>query len=259
VKKVSLVVILGLVVLQVSVIEAKKAVSCVTRAPKVDRVKRNLTKKKLKNKRILMNYPYKLPELGYAFDALEPHIDKETMILHLTKHQQAYVNNLNAILENHPELQKRSLEDILSDLKSVPEAIRQGVINQGGGVLNHTMFWTMMSPQGGGEPTGEILEAIKANFGSYEAFKEQFTQTAKKLFGSGWVWLSVDKDGKLIMSTSPDQETPLSDGLKPVMCFDVWEHAYYLKYQNRRPEYIDAWWHVVDWDQINRNYIESKK
>ncbi|HJM69107.1 MAG TPA: superoxide dismutase [Candidatus Babeliales bacterium] len=206
-----------------------------------------------------MNYPYKLPELGYAYDALEPYIDKETMVLHHTKHQQAYVNNLNGILESNPELQKLSLEAILRDLSVVPDSMREGVIDQGGGVLNHTMFWTMMSPNGGGEPKGALLEAIKADFGSYDAFKDQFTQTAKKLFGSGWVWVSLDKDGKLTMSTTPDQETPLSEGMTPVMCFDVWEHAYYLKYQNRRPEYIDAWWNVVDWDQIDKNYRESKK
>ncbi|OGB97416.1 superoxide dismutase [candidate division TM6 bacterium RIFCSPHIGHO2_12_FULL_36_22] len=205
-----------------------------------------------------MNYPYKLPELGYAYDALEPYIDKETMILHHTKHQQAYVNNLNGILENHPELQKLPLEAILGDLNVIPASIRQGVIDQGGGVLNHTMFWTMMSPRGGGEPKGALLEAIKANFGSFDAFRDQFTQTAKKLFGSGWVWISLNKDGKLIMSTTPNQETPLSEGMKPIMCFDVWEHAYYLKYQNRRPEYIDAWWHIVNWDQIDENYRKAE-
>lgn len=205
-----------------------------------------------------MIYPYKLPDLGYAFDALEPYIDKETMIVHYTKHHQTYINNLNAIIEKQPELQNKELSDILTDLSSVPSAVRTAIQNQGGGSLNHTMFWTMMSPKGGGIPKGHIGDAITKSFGNFEAFQDQFNATAKTVFGSGWAWLAFDPQGRLVIVPTPNQDTPLSEGYKPIICLDVWEHAYYLKYQNRRPDYISAWWHVIDWSHIDEIYQQVK-
>ncbi len=201
---------------------------------------------------------HELPKLPYGYEALEPHIDARTMEIHYTKHHQTYINNLNAALEKHPELQGKSVEDLLKDLNAIPEDIRTAVRNNGGGHLNHTMFWPMMGPNGGGEPKGEHAGAINSVFGSFANFRDQFSKAAAGRFGSGWAWLCVDKGGKLIITSTPNQDTPISDGLKPVLGLDVWEHAYYLKYQNRRADYISAWWNVVNWDQVAKNYARAK-
>jgi len=201
---------------------------------------------------------HELPKLPYSYDALEPHIDARTMEIHYTKHHQTYVNNLNAALEKHPDLQGKSVEDLLKNLNAVPEDIRTTVRNNGGGHLNHTMFWPMMGPNGGGEPKGELAGAINSAFGSFANFKDQFSKAAAGRFGSGWAWLCVDKGGKLTITSTPNQDNPVSDGLRPVLGLDVWEHAYYLKYQNRRPDYISAWWNVVNWDQVAKNYTGAK-
>jgi Fe-Mn family superoxide dismutase len=193
---------------------------------------------------------FEVPPLPYPYDALEPHIDKETMTLHHDKHHAAYVTNLNAAIEKHPELASRSADDLLRDLNAVPEDIRTAVRNNGGGHVNHTMFWTIMGPKRGGEPTGALADAIKGAFGDFEAFKKLFNDTGTKQFGSGWVWLVRGKDGKLTVISSPNQDNPMSSGLVPIMGNDVWEHAYYLKYQNRRAEYLAAWWNVVNWDAV---------
>ena len=201
---------------------------------------------------------HELPKLPYAYDALEPHIDARTMEIHHTKHHQGYVNNLNAALEKHPELEKKSVEDLLKDLNAIPEDIRTAVRNNGGGHANHSMFWPIMSPDGGGEPEGELADAINSSFGSFSDFKDQFSKAAAGRFGSGWAWLCVGRGGKLTITSTPNQDNPVSDGLKPVLGLDVWEHAYYLKYQNRRPEYISAWWSVVNWKQVAKNYSAAK-
>ncbi|MBV8163038.1 MAG: superoxide dismutase [Candidatus Eremiobacteraeota bacterium] len=193
---------------------------------------------------------FEVPPLPYPYDALEPHIDKETMTLHHDKHHAAYVTNLNAAIEKHPELASRSAEDLLRDLNAVPEDIRTAVRNNGGGHVNHSMFWTIMGPKRGGEPTGPLADAIKGAFGDFEAFKKHFNETGTKQFGSGWVWLVRGKDGKLTVTSTPNQDNPMSSGLVPVMGNDVWEHAYYLKYQNRRADYLAAWWNVVNWDAV---------
>jgi len=200
-----------------------------------------------------MNYKYTLPMLPYAYDALEPYIDFTTMEIHYTKHHQGYIDNLNAALEKHPELQKKPLEEILKSLSTIPEDIRAAVQNNGGGHLNHSMFWLMMKPHGG-SPRDRVSSAIKKNFGEFRMFEEQFTAAAKKRFGSGWAWLCVDKDGKLIVTSTANQDTPISQGLHPILGLDVWEHAYYLKYQNKRPDYISAWWHVINWDYVEELY-----
>jgi Fe-Mn family superoxide dismutase len=192
-----------------------------------------------------------LPPLPYAHDALEPHIDKQTMEIHHGKHHAAYVNNLNAALEKHPGLQSKSAEDLIRDLASVPEDIRTAVRNNGGGHVNHSMFWQIMAPHAGGAPTGAIADAISSSFGSFDAFKEQVAKAGVGRFGSGWAWV-VSAGGKLVIESTPNQDNPLMDGRKPVFGIDVWEHAYYLKYQNRRPDYIGAWWNVVNWAEINR-------
>jgi Fe-Mn family superoxide dismutase len=202
--------------------------------------------------------PHELPPLPYGYDALEPHIDARTMEIHHTKHHQGYVNNLNAALEKHPELEKKSVEDLLKDLNSIPEDIRTAVRNNGGGHANHSMFWPTMSPDGGGEPEGELAEAIDSTFGSFSDFKAQFSKAAAGRFGSGWAWLCLDRAGKLTITSTPNQDNPVSDGLRPVVGLDVWEHAYYLKYQNRRAEYISAWWNVVNWKQVAKNYSAGK-
>jgi len=202
--------------------------------------------------------PHELPKLPYSYDALEPHIDARTMEIHYTKHHQTYVNNLNVALEKYPDLQKKSVEDLLRDLNAVPEDIRAAVRNNGGGHLNHSMFWPMMSPKGGGEPTGELANAINSAFGNFANFKDRFSKAALGRFGSGWAWLCVDKSGKLIVNSTPNQDNPVSEGLKPILGLDVWEHAYYLKYQNRRADYIAAWWNVVNWEQIAKNYAAAK-
>jgi Fe-Mn family superoxide dismutase len=194
---------------------------------------------------------HSLPPLPYAPDALEPHIDKQTMEIHHGKHHAAYVNNLNAALEKHPNLQSKSVEDLIRGIGSVPEDIRTAVRNNGGGHANHSMFWQIMAPNAGGAPTGAIADAINSSFGSVDAMKEQFGKAAVGRFGSGWAWV-IDAGGKLTIESTPNQDSPLMDGKKPVFGLDVWEHAYYLKYQNRRPDYISAWWNVVNWTEINR-------
>jgi len=192
---------------------------------------------------------FTLPALPYAYDALEPHIDARTMEIHHTKHHQAYVNNLNAAIEKAPELQGKSLDDLMRSVNSVPEAVRTAVRNNGGGHWNHSMFWELMAPGKGGEPTGGLADAIKQAFGDFSKFKEQFTAAATGRFGSGWAWL-VNDGGKLSITSTPNQDNPLMDGKRGILGLDVWEHAYYLKYQNRRPEYITAWWNVVNWDAV---------
>jgi superoxide dismutase, Fe-Mn family len=195
---------------------------------------------------------FEVPPLPYAYDALEPFIDKETMTLHHDKHHAAYVTNLNAAIEKHPELAGKSADDLLRDLNAVPDDIRTAVRNNGGGHVNHSMFWTIMGPKRGGVPQGKIASAISGAFGDFEAFKKLFADTGLKQFGSGWVWLVRAKDGKLLVTSTANQDNPMSAGLMPIMGNDVWEHAYYLKYQNRRADYLGAWWNVVDWDAVNR-------
>ena len=202
---------------------------------------------------------HELPKLPYAYDALEPHIDKETMTLHHDKHHQAYVTNLNAAIEKHPELASKSAEELIRDLYGVPEDIRTAVRNNGGGHVNHTMFWNIMKPGGGGAPTGRIGDAIASSFGDFEAFKKLFGETGTKQFGSGWVWLVRTSAGKLEIASTPNQDNPMSSGGKPIFGNDVWEHAYYLKYQNRRADYLAAWWNVVNWDTINKRLDEAGK
>lgn len=194
---------------------------------------------------------HQLPPLPYDYSALEPHIDAQTMTLHHDKHHAAYVNNLNAALEKHPQLASKSVEDLLRDLNSVPEDVRTTVRNNGGGHMNHTMFWQIMKKQGGGPPTGRIADEIKKAFGSFADFQKQFNDAGAKRFGSGWVWLVRSKAGKLEVISSANQDNPIIDGHHAIMGNDVWEHAYYLKYQNRRPEYLAAWWNVVNWDAVN--------
>jgi superoxide dismutase, Fe-Mn family len=194
---------------------------------------------------------HELPPLPYDFSALEPHIDTQTMQIHHGKHHQAYVTNLNAALEKHPNLQSKSAENLVRDLGSVPEDIRTAVRNNGGGHVNHTMFWKMMAPKAGGAPTGAVADAIKASFGGFDTFKEQFAKAGVSRFGSGWAWL-IDSSGKLSIESTANQDNPISEGKKPILGLDVWEHAYYLKYQNRRPDYITAWWNVVNWAEVNR-------
>jgi Fe-Mn family superoxide dismutase len=194
---------------------------------------------------------HSLPPLPYPTDALEPHIDKQTMEIHHGKHHNAYVTNLNAALEKHPELQSKSAEDLIKGINSVPEDIRTAVRNNGGGHVNHSMFWQIMGPNAGGAPTGAIGDAITSSFGSFDAFKEQFAKAGVGRFGSGWAWV-IDQGGKLVIESTPNQDNPMMDGKKPVFGIDVWEHAYYLKYQNRRPDYIAAWWNVVNWAEINK-------
>lgn len=202
--------------------------------------------------------PHELPKLPYSYEALEPHIDARTMEIHHTKHHQTYVNNLNAALEKHHNLQTKSVEELIKDLNAIPEDIRTAVRNNGGGHLNHSMFWLMMSSHGGGEPKGDLVAAIKSAFGDFASFKDQFSKAAAGRFGSGWAWLCIDKSGKLVINSTPNQDNPISDGLKPIVGLDVWEHAYYLKYQNRRADYIGAWWNVVNWDQVAKNYGAAK-
>ena len=194
---------------------------------------------------------HQLPPLPYAFDALEPQIDAQTMQIHHGKHHQAYVTNLNAALEKHPDLQQKSIEDLLKGINSVPEDIRTAVRNNGGGHMNHTAFWQWMAPKAGGAPTGALDDAIKSAFGSFDGFKEQFTKAGVTRFGSGWAWL-IDAGGKLTIESTANQDSPLMEGKKPILGLDVWEHAYYLKYQNRRPDYLDAWWNVVNWAEISK-------
>ena len=197
--------------------------------------------------------PHTLPALPYDFGALEPHIDTQTMQIHHGKHHQAYVNNLNAALDKHPELHAKSLDDLLRGLNSVPEAIRTAVRNNGGGHHNHSLFWTLMSPMGGGEPGGALGDAVKQAFGDFARFKEQFAAAGTGRFGSGWAWL-IWNNGKLEITSTPNQDTPVMEGKAPILGLDVWEHAYYLKYQNRRPDYIAAWWNVVNWPEVSKRF-----
>ncbi|MFN6571836.1 superoxide dismutase [Dendronalium sp. ChiSLP03b] len=208
----------------------------------------------------LSAYPAKLPPLPYDYGALEKAIDAETMKLHHDAHHASYVNNLNNALKRYPDLQKNSVEALLKDLNKVPEDIRTKVRNNGGGHLNHTIFWQIMSPQGGGEPTGAIAQEINQTFGSFDAFKKQFNAAGGDRFGSGWVWLVRNPQGKLQIVSTANQDNPITEGLYPILGNDVWEHAYYLRYRNRRPEYLNNWWNVVNWSEINRrNQISSTK
>ena len=194
-----------------------------------------------------------LPALPYDFAALEPHIDAQTMQIHHGKHHQAYVTNLNAALDKHPELHAKSLDELVKGVATLPEDIRTAVRNNGGGHWNHSMFWTLMAPNAGGAPTGAVADGINAAFGSFDKFKEQFQAAGMGRFGSGWAWL-IDNGGKLEISSTPNQDNPLMDGKKAVFGVDVWEHAYYLKYQNRRPDYLAAWWNVINWDEVNKRF-----
>jgi Fe-Mn family superoxide dismutase len=206
--------------------------------------------------------PFTLPKLPYAYDALEPKIDAETMKIHHDKHHAAYVTNLNAALKDHPEIARKGIVAILRDIKMVPETIRQAVINNGGGHANHTMFWEIMAAPGkggGGKPTGELAKAIDEKFKNFEEFQKTLSDLAAKRFGSGWAWLVVDGHGKLDAISTANQDSPYMTGMKPLLGIDVWEHAYYLKYQNRRPEYIKAWWDVVNWSKVAERYNEAKK
>jgi len=200
---------------------------------------------------------FELPSLPYAYDALEPTIDKETMNIHHTKHHNTYVTNLNAALEGHEDLQQKSIEDLIKNLDEVPQEIRAAVRNNGGGHANHSLFWTILSPNGGGEPTGELADKIKDAFGSFDEFKSQFEKAAATRFGSGWAWLVVN-NGNLEITSTPNQDNPVSEGKTPILGLDVWEHAYYLKYQNKRPEYASNFWNVVNWDQVDKNYQAAK-
>ena len=200
---------------------------------------------------------YELPKLAYEFSALEPHVDALTMEIHHDKHHNAYVTNLNAAVEKHPALFEKSVEELVADLTSVPEDIRGAVRNNGGGHANHSLFWTVISPNGGGQPTGELAAAIDKKFGGFDAFKQAFSQAAATRFGSGWAWLVVSNGELEVVSTS-NQDNPLTDGKTPILGLDVWEHAYYLNYQNRRPDYIAAFWNVVDWNEVARRYEAAK-
>jgi Fe-Mn family superoxide dismutase len=196
---------------------------------------------------------FTLPPLPYGYDALEPHIDARTMEIDYTKHHQAYVNNLNAAIEKAPELQGKSLDDLMRGINSVPESVRTAVRNNGGGHWNHSMFWQIMGPGKGGEPSGAVGKAITSAFGSFAKLKEQFAGAAGSRFGSGWAWL-VNDGGKLSITSTPNQDNPLMDGKTPILGIDVWEHAYYLKYQNKRPDYVSAWWNTVNWDAVSARY-----
>lgn len=199
---------------------------------------------------------HELPKLPFAYDALEPYIDAKTMEIHHTKHHQAYVNNLNAALEKHPDLQSKSVEELLKNTDSLPEDIRQTVINNGGGHYNHSFFWNILGTDGSKTPSGELQDAINDVFGGFDEFKKLFTEVATKRFGSGWAWLTIDNTGKLEVSSSANQDAPVMQNKRPVLGLDVWEHAYYLNYQNRRPEYIEAFWNVVNWDKVNEHFIK---
>ncbi|MCF9000069.1 superoxide dismutase [Acinetobacter nectaris] len=199
---------------------------------------------------------YTLPQLPYAYDALEPNLDTQTMEIHHTKHHQTYINNINAAIEG-TEWEKLSVEELVSKVNEVPESLKNVVVNNGGGHANHSLFWTVMSPQGGGEPTSDLAKAIESDIGGFEAFKEKFTKAALTRFGSGWAWLSVTPEKKLVVESSGNQDSPLMHGNTPILGLDVWEHAYYLKYQNRRPEYIAAFYNVVNWDEVAKRYKDA--
>ncbi len=202
---------------------------------------------------------YSLPPLSYAYNALEPHIDARTMEIHHTKHHQAYINNVNNALKGKADLENKSVEDLISNLNAVPEDIRNVVRNNGGGHANHSLFWTVIGPNAGGSPKGRVAEAIVAAFGSFDLFKEKFAQAATTRFGSGWAWLSLTKEGKLEVSSTANQDSPIMEGKFPLLGIDVWEHAYYLHYQNRRPDYIAAFWNVVNWAEVEKRYTVGNK
>lgn len=200
---------------------------------------------------------YELPKLPYAYDALEPHIDKETMNIHHTKHHNTYVTNLNNAIEGKSAYTSKGIEDLIAHINDIPEDIRTAVRNNGGGHANHSLFWQILSPNGGGTPTGELGDAIASKFGSFDDFKDEFAKAATGRFGSGWAWLVVD-NGELAITSTPNQDSPLMEGKTPILGLDVWEHAYYLNYQNKRPEYIKAFWNVVNWDEVSKRYQEAK-
>jgi len=202
-----------------------------------------------------LTYPYQLPSLPYSYNSLEPYIDAQTMEIHHTKHHKGYVDNLNSVLEGVGRLQRKSLEELLININKLPKKIRNQIQNFGGGHYNHSLFWMIMKKGGGGEPKGKLKEAIEKTFGNFGKFKEIFTQTALSHFGSGWAWLSL-KGKKLVVHSTPNQNSPLMEGMYPIMGIDVWEHAYYLKYQNRRKDYVENWWNVVNWEEIERIYIQ---
>lgn len=202
---------------------------------------------------------FTLPSLPYPYNALEPHFDAQTMEIHHTKHHNTYVTKLNEALASAPAFQSKSLEELLTGISSVPDNIRGAVRNHGGGHHNHSLFWTILAPRAGGEPTGDVAAALSGEFGSFAAFKEKFTTAAANHFGSGWAWLCVDKAKKLVVKSLPNQDSPLMEGLTPILGLDVWEHAYYLKYQNRRPEYIAAFWNVINWTEVDRRLAAAKK
>ncbi|WP_028551778.1 superoxide dismutase [Paenibacillus sp. UNC451MF] len=202
---------------------------------------------------------HQLPALPYANNALEPHIDETTMMIHHDRHHNTYVTNLNGALEGHPELQAKSIEDLIADLNSVPEAIRTAVRNNGGGHANHSLFWEVIGPNGGGAPTGKLADAINNELGGFDKFKEDFAKAGTTRFGSGWAWLSVTPQGKLVVSSTPNQDSPIMEGNTPILGMDVWEHAYYLKYQNKRPDYISAFWNVVNWAEVGKRYEAAAK
>ncbi len=205
-----------------------------------------------------MNMSHTLPALPYAYDALEPHIDAKTMEIHHSRHHQTYINNLNTALADLPELAALPLEALLARIDSLPAQVQGAVRNHGGGHANHSLFWQVMSPQGGGEPDGELAAAIERDLGGLESFRQAFTQAALSRFGSGWAWLVVDGRGNLQVVSSANQDSPLMEGLTPILGLDVWEHAYYLKYQNKRPDYIAAFYNVIDWDEVARRYVAAR-
>jgi Fe-Mn family superoxide dismutase len=202
---------------------------------------------------------YELPPLPYDYDALEPYVDEQTMRIHHDKHHAGYVNNLNAALEKHASFADWSLEQLLGQLDQVPEDIRTAVRNNAGGHANHTLFWSIMSPNGGGEPGGDLGEAIVATFGDFGSFKDQLSKAAATRFGSGWGWLSVDSSGQLLVESTPNQDSPIMEGRTPILGIDVWEHAYYLKYQNRRPDYVEAWWNTINWGEVAERYSAARR
>jgi Fe-Mn family superoxide dismutase len=200
--------------------------------------------------------PHELPALPYGYDALEPHIDARTMEIHHTKHHQGYVTKLNGALEGHADLQGKSIEQLIANMSAVPDAVSKAVRNNGGGHANHSLFWQVMGPGGGGQPGGQLADAINGTFGDFDTFKTQFSDAAATRFGSGWAWLVVDS-GKLAVESTANQDSPLMQGKTPILGLDVWEHAYYLKYQNRRPEYVSAWWNVINWNEVAKRLAEA--
>lgn len=202
---------------------------------------------------------HKLPDLPYGYNALEPYIDAQTMEIHHARHHAGYINNLNKLLEGHEKLLNLPLEEIIRDIRMVPEEIRQGVRNHGGGHLNHSLFWQIMGPGQGGEPQGELIRALNAAFGSYAGFKDEFSSAASNRFGSGWAWLCLDEKGRLITMSTPNQDSPLMQGFSPILGIDVWEHAYYLRYQNRRAEYIEQWYNTLNWPRVGEFYSQRRE